>query len=334
MNKYRLLQLTRELINIPSVTGQEGEIGRFLCRYLSNNGFSIREQEVSPGRFNIFASKSDRVDLLFSAHLDTVAPYIPLSEDETTLYGRGACDVKGGLAAMVEAVISHGETEGQSAGLLFVVGEEYDSDGAKAANQWGMVQPRAIVISEPTENRLAVGQKGALLFRLKARGKSAHSAYPELGESAIEPLIESLRQLTQIDFPQDDYFGETTLNIGVIRGGTKVNVIPDYAEAEIIMRLAIPYSQVLEKTMTCLHPQVELETISRCDPIRLTSVPKFESIVVAFGSDAPYLTNFGERLLIGPGSIHDAHTDHEKINKVDLKRAVEMYRNLIKIYMT
>ncbi len=369
MNTTRLFDLLKQLIAIPSVTGDEAAVGHFLADYLTGYGFIVHRQEVAPNRFNLFAAYSpviymDKQDLerkafyvdrqnaqnleqrafypvhpvhpcelfvpvIFCTHIDTVAPFIDFREDEDCIYGRGACDAKGQAAAMIEAALSWKEAGQSGVGLLLVVGEEYDSIGAKRANDWEVAPSRYIVVGEPTDNRLAIGQKGTFLFKLTTQGIAAHSAYPERGESAILKMLAVLTDLSGLQFVPDAYFGETTLNIGLLSGGSKINIIPDRAEAEIIVRLSRPYGEIRHQIEACLADRADMSVISHADPIRLKAVGDLSTTVVSFGSDIPYLTRFGERLLIGPGSIFDAHTAHEKITKTELIQGAENYLKIL-----
>jgi acetylornithine deacetylase/succinyl-diaminopimelate desuccinylase-like protein len=324
-----LIELTRTLIDIPSPTGDEAEVCDFLCSYLESLNYRVERQEVEEGRSNIIATLEDTPRVMLSTHMDCVPPHIASTEDEEYVYGRGACDAKGILAAQVMAA-ERLRAEGiRRLGLLFTVDEEMGSRGARAAN----LHPRArecrfLVNGEPTDNMLATGSKGSLRLVIKTRGRAAHSAYPEHGESAIEKLLDVLADVRAAGWPTDDFFGETTCNIGVVRGGTRPNVIPEEAEAALQIRLVTDAARIKETLECAVRGRAEVEYLSEAAPVRMLALEGFEQCVVRFTTDIPYLTNWGQPLLIGPGSILLAHTNGERIAKSELARAVELYTEL------
>ena len=326
-----LIELTRRLIDIPSLTGDEAEVGRFLASHLEALGYRVETQDVGRGRANVLASASARPRVFLSTHMDTVPPFFPSSEDGDWIYGRGACDAKGAIAAMmgaVDALLDAGES---GFGLLFVVGEETDSVGARVANE-APRGSRVLVDGEPTENRLALGSKGALYLEIEAEGRAAHSAYPELGVSAVDRLLDALARLRAVPLPSDPLLGETTLNIGTLEGGRARNVIADHARAEVLIR-TVSDTLVLRERLLAAIQQVEgvrVAGTSETPAVRLGALSGFESTVVKFTTDVPRLTRWGEPYLLGPGSIHVAHTPGERIAKAELTRAVELYRKLVR----
>ena len=321
-----LIELTRELINIPSVTGEELEVGRYLNSYLRSLGYEVEAQEVAKGRSNIIAKTSARPLVVFSTHMDTVPPHTPASEDDDYIYGRGACDAKGIMAAQImacERLRAEGLTD---IGLLFTVDEEAGSLGARVANTHPTASScRYLVNGEPTDNKLAVASKGSLRLSLKVEGKAAHSAYPEQGDSAIERLLDVLNDIRRCEWPSDEFFGETTCNIGTIQGGTRTNVIPAEASADLHFRLVTPGSVVQEKLEALVAGRARVEYLSLAEPVRMLALDGFESCVARFTTDIPQLSNWGTPLLLGPGSILVAHTDHERVGKSELKEAVDLY---------
>ena len=326
-----IFKLTRELIDIPSVTGEERAVGLFLARQLEGRGFRVELQEVSEGRANVIATASTEAPpVMLSTHMDTVPPHIASSEDEEFIYGRGACDAKGIIAAQIEAACRL-RTEGFNVGLLFTVDEELGSIGAARANTHELARRcRYMINGEPTDNLLAVGSKGSLRLILRARGRAAHSAYPEAGESAIEKLLDALARVRAAEWPRDDVLGETTCNIGVIEGGTRSNVIAAEAQADLHIRLvteAAPVRELLEEAVSGL---AEIEYLSEAAPVRMLAVEGFEQCAVRFMTDIPHLTNWGAPLLLGPGSILVAHTDHEGVSKRELEESVELYTRLVR----
>ncbi len=318
-----LFEFIRELIDIPSVTGDEGPIARFLERELDTRGFPVTLQEVAPERFNVFAGDPDTARVVLCTHLDTAPPFIPSAEDDEFIYGRGACDAKGILAAMVAAA-ERLRTDG--VGLLFVVGEETDSAGARKANELG-VQSRYIVVGEPTHNVPASGHKGAFGFVLKASGTAAHSAYPERGDSAIDRLLAALERVRHTSWGTDSVLGEASCNVGTIAGGEAGNVIAPNAEARVLVRTVGPAAEARATLDRLIEgdPKLRYDVVTESDAASCETLPGVAAAPVAFGSDIPSLTAFGKPLLFGPGSIHDAHTDDEKIAKRDVEDAVDLY---------
>src|SRR5919112_3934238 len=229
-----LFELTRALMDIPSVSGEEGEVGRFLASYLEGLGYAVELQEVEARRANVLATTGARARVVLSTHMDTVPPFIASSEDETHVYGRGSCDAKGIIAAQVTAAERLRGEGLEELGLLFTVDEELGSLGARAADSHALAEGCEYLINgEPTENKLAVGSKGSLRLRLSTEGRAAHSAYPERGESAVEKMLDLLADVRALNWPRDEFFGETTCNIGTIEGGTRPNVIPAEARSEL-----------------------------------------------------------------------------------------------------
>jgi acetylornithine deacetylase len=315
---------TRQLVDIESISGNEGAIGDFLSAELTAMAFSIEKIPVAAGRANIYGTTPGVLpEIVFSTHMDTVPPFIASSEDRERIYGRGACDAKGIIAAQIAAALRL-RAQNKPVGLLFLVGEERDSLGAKVANGR---QPgsKFLINGEPTENQVAIATKGALRVELIARGRMAHSAYPELGESAIDKLLEALARIRRIELPSDPEIGPCSLNIGVIEGGRAPNVVPDHAKAELLFRLIGPSeplrAQILEATrnLAAVHFVLEIPCV------RLRRLDGLPSMVASFTTDIPALTNWGQPLLLGPGSIHVAHTEGEYVEKKQLGQAVDLY---------
>jgi acetylornithine deacetylase len=319
--------LIRQLIDIPSVTGGEADVARFVEKILLDRGFRVTLQEVEPERYNVYALTDGRPRVVLCTHLDTVPPFYGSSEDERYIYGRGACDAKGCLAAMIEAVTGLRDGGSGGLGLLFVVGEEVDSIGAKVANR---LEPgsRYVLVGEPTESRMATGHKGTFYFVLQARGRAAHSAYPHLGDSATERLLDVLGKIRGANWGHSDLLGPATVNIGTLFGGLAANVVAPEAQAGVMVRVVGRASEVEAKLREILgdDPNLSYEVFSSNDAVICETLPGFEVAPVAFGTDIPALTDLGKPLLLGPGSIHDAHTSDEKIGKQEALRAVELYR--------
>lgn len=321
-----LFDLTRRLIEIPSLTGDEAAVGEFLAMHLESLRYRVETQEVAPGRFNVLATTQESPHVVFSTHMDTVPPFIPSTEDDEYIYGRGSCDAKGIIAAQILAAERLRASGTNEIGLLFTVDEELGSEGAQVANKHQLAKEcRFLINGEPTDNRLAIGTKGSVRLIITTSGRAAHSAYPEFGESAIEKLLDILNDIRAVQWPEDRFFGTTTCNIGVVEGGTRPNVVPDHARAQLQIRLGIDIEQVKRILEGAVSGRGEIEYASAHNPVRLFSNPGFEEIVVRFTTDVPYLSNWGQPLLVGPGSILDAHTDHERVSKRELEHAVELY---------
>ena len=324
----QLFALTRQLIDIESITGNEKEVAVFVRDHLAKLGAQVELEEAEPGRPNVFASWG-KPDVVLSTHLDTVPPFFPSHDDEQFIYGRGACDAKGILAAQVEAACRLHAEGASDVGLLFLVGEERNSAGAMAANR----KPRGsrhLINGEPTENKLAIGTKGVLRLEMEAKGRMAHSAYPELGESATEKLVEALYRLRDMHLPEDALLGKTTYNIGIMQGGIAPNVIPDSARAEVMYRLVGPGDELQQAVERVVGNLVTVKKVLEIPPVKLGRMDGLETVVVAFSTDIPALSNWGQPFLLGPGSVRVAHTDHERISKAELVQAVEIYVKMVR----
>jgi acetylornithine deacetylase len=326
-----VFELARQLIDIPSVTGDELAVGEFLASHLEQLGYRVVRQEVAPDRFNVIATTGAPPRIVFSTHMDTVPPFIESREDDEFIYGRGSCDAKGIMAAQIFAAQRLRDEGVNEVGLLFMVDEEMGSLGAQAANKHPLAREcRYLVNGEPTDSRLATGTKGSVRSVITTDGRAAHSAYPEAGESAIEKLLDILQDIRACEWPEDGFFGTTTCNIGVLSGGTRPNVIADKARAELQIRLGIDIEHVKRVLEDAVGTRGRLEYSSAHNPVRLFSVPGFDECVVRFTTDVPYLSQWGKPLLLGPGSILDAHTDHERISKRELEHAIDLYFKLSK----
>ena len=331
------IDLTRQLCGIESTTYHEGRVGDFLGDFLASHGWRVEktpveqplESSAAGPRWNVYAGQDGAdPELVFSTHMDTVPPYIPFSEDSEFLYGRGVCDAKGIIAAQIAAAEAL-HAKGFRIGLLFVSGEERDSAGAKAANL-APKGSRFLINGEPTDNRLALASKGALRAVIRATGKMAHSAYPELGESAINKLVEALSRILKLDLPVTEDVGPSTLNIGQIQGGHAPNVIADAAEAQILVRLVGDSAPVRAALTEAAAGLAEVDFTLEIPFVRMRAVDGLPTMVAKFTTDIPALSNWGEPLLLGPGSIHVAHTPHERLAKKELLEAVELYVQVAK----
>ena len=327
------IALTRQLVDIESVTGNEAAIGEFLFRELCRLGYQTKKMPVEGDRANVYATSPEELHpaLVFSTHMDTVPPFIRSSEDATRIFGRGSCDAKGIIAAQIAAA-ERLRQQGIYVGLLFVVGEERDSLGAKVADEYAANEAanrasacKYLINGEPTENRIALASKGTLRAEVTASGKMAHSAYPELGESAIDKLIPALTRLRAMPLPSDPEIGPCTLNIGLIEGGRAPNVIPDYAHADLLYRLVGPSADLRSQIIETAGNQVKVEFPLELPFLRLRTVDGLPTMIAAFTTDIPKLTHWGEPLLMGPGSIHVAHTEGEFLDKQQLADAIDLY---------
>jgi acetylornithine deacetylase len=323
--------LTRQLVDIESISGNEAAVGNYLYGELCRLGYQTRKMAVEGDRFNVYATSHEQPEpvIVFSTHMDTVPPFIPSSEDAGRIYGRGSCDAKGIIAAQV-AASERLRKENIHVGLLFVVGEERDSLGAKVANDHAPAGCKFLINGEPTENHIALASKGTLRVEVTATGRMAHSAYPELGESAIDKLIPALTRLRAMPLPSDPEIGPCTLNIGLIEGGRAPNVIPDYAHADLLFRLVGPTKELREQILATAGDQVKITFPLELPFLRLRTVDGLPSMIAAFTTDIPKFTQWGEPLLIGPGSIHVAHTDGEFIEKKQLADAIDLYCKIAK----
>lgn len=323
-----VVALAAELLSIESPTGGEGKVVDFVSRWLVAHGWNVTVQEVTPGRGNVWASRAGG-GVTLSTHLDTVPPYIAPRLDGGRLWGRGACDAKGIAAAMLVAAQRLAESGEERVDVLLVVGEEKGSDGARAANHLPATS-RFLVDGEPTESRLATGAKGSLRVVLRSRGRESHSAYPHLGRSAIEPMLELLPTVNALPLPRDEQLGETTVNIGTIRGGTEANIIPGECESELMFRLVGPVEPVKAMIEAWVAGRAEISWGSTIPTQRFRTIPGFETAPVAYTTDLPLLDRWGAPLLFGPGSIHVAHTPDEHIEIEELRAAVGAYERLVR----
>ena len=323
------IKLTRRLVDIESISGNEGAVGAELYDELCRLGYTTHKMPVAHERFNVLATINDRPpQVVFSTHMDTVPPFFPSSEDHDNVFGRGSCDAKGIIAAQI-AACQRLRKDGAAVGLLFLVGEERDSLGAKIANE-APIGSRFLINGEPTESKLAVASKGALRVEVTACGKMAHSAYPHLGESAIDKLLTALDRLRAMKLPENPEVGPCTLNIGLIEGGRAPNVIPDFARAQLLYRLVGASDGLRQEIAQAVAGLAEAEVVLEIPFMKLRTVPGIETMVAAFTTDIPALSKWGTPLLLGPGSIHVAHTDREFIAKKELHQSVELYCTLAK----
>jgi len=321
--------LARCLIDIDSTTGREGEACAWLAGFLGDHGYRVREHPVSDGRFNLYASDVEEPAVVLSTHIDCVPPFFPSREERGLIFGRGACDAKGILAAQVSAALRLRAAGERRVALLFVVGEERGSDGARVASGHAPAGVKYLVNGEPTDNRLGAATRGALRLRLRSQGRAAHSAYPELGESAIDKLLDALMVIRGLKLPEDPLLGRTHYNIGLIEGGVAPNVVSPHASAELMFRTVGDVGP-LREALRVVESIVSIEPVLEIPAIRMHTVDGFETAVFPYTTDVPVLRGWGRALLVGPGSIHVAHTDAEHVAIDELRAAVDLYEDLVK----
>lgn len=319
--------LTRMLVDVDSTTGREGETGALLARLLARQGYTVTEQPVSEGRFNVYARLGPDPRVVFSTHFDCVPPFFASREENGLLFGRGSCDAKGILAAQVTAAARLRASGEERFGLLFVVGEERGSDGAPKANALAPGGVEHLINGEPTDNRLAAATRGALRLRLQADGRAAHSSFPELGVSAIDKLLDALMVIRGIKMPDDAELGRTHYAVGLIEGGIASNVISPSATAELMFRTVGEGAEV-RRALAVVEDLVSIETVLDVPAVRFHTLPGFETAVFPFTTDVPLLDRWGRPLLVGPGSIHVAHTADEHVAVDELTEAVGIYESL------
>jgi acetylornithine deacetylase len=328
-----VVALTRSLVDIESITDNEEAVGEYLFQRLrtmaDGTGGAVEKIEVAPHRYNVLACWGTPIVTL-STHMDTVPPFFPSREDATDVWGRGACDTKGIIASMMKAAERLLASGVRNFGMLFVVGEERNSAGAYAASQDSRGS-KFIINGEPTENRLALGSKGCLRYELIAHGRMAHSAYPELGDSAIHKLIPVMQSVLAAELPVDSVLGPATINIGTISGGRATNVIADHAKAEVMIRIVDGGDSTDAIVRAAAGTTVDVNEVLRIPAVLLGSLEGFETTVVAYTTDIPaFGTAWGKPFLIGPGTIHVAHTTEERVPKAQLHQAVDLYEAMVR----
>jgi len=320
-------RLTRDLVDIDSTTGREHEVAAWLGTFLRHLGYRVSEQPVGDGRFNVFAELDAAPRVVFSTHFDCVPPFVPSRQEGGVIFGRGSCDAKGILAAQVVAVERLRAGGESRIAMLFVAGEERGSDGARVANDYAPEGVRFLINGEPTDNRLGIATRGVLRVKLRATGRAAHSSFPELGESAIDKLLDALMVLRGVALPEDPMLGRTHYTVGLIEGGVAPNVVSPRASAEIMFRI-VGEGAAVRAALNVVEPLVTIEPVLDIPAVRMHTLPGFETAVFPFTTDIPLLTRWGTPLLLGPGSIHVAHTDDEHMSVDELHQAVELYERI------
>jgi len=319
--------LTRDLVDIDSTTGREREVATWLAAFLRGRGYRVSEQPIGDGRFNVFAQLETAPRVVFSTHFDCVPPFVPSRHEGGVIFGRGSCDAKGILASQVVAVERLRAAGESRVAMLFVAGEERGSDGARVANDYAPEGVKFLINGEPTENRLGIATRGVLRVKLRASGRAAHSSFPELGESAIDKLLDALMVLRGVELPEDPLLGRTHYTVGLIEGGVAPNVVSPRASAEIMFRI-VGEGATVRRALTVVEPLVTIEPVLDIPAVRMHTLPGFETAVFPYTTDIPLLARWGTPLLLGPGSIHVAHTDDEHVSVDELHQAVELYERI------
>ena len=319
--------LTRDLVDIDSTTGREHDVATWLVAFLRTRGYRVSEQPIEDGRFNIFAQAEAPPRLVFSTHFDCVPPFAPSRHEGGVIFGRGSCDAKGILASQVVAVERLRASGESRIAMLFVAGEERGSDGARVANQQAPKGVRFLINGEPTDNRLGVATRGLLRVRLHAKGRAAHSSFPELGDSAIDKLLDALMVIRGVALPDDPLLGRTHYTVGLIEGGVAPNVVSPHASAELLFRTVGEGTKVRD-ALRIVEGLVGIEHVLDIPAVRMHTLPGFETAIFPYTTDVPQLTSWGMPILVGPGSIHVAHTDHEHISVDELHAAIGIYESL------
>jgi acetylornithine deacetylase len=323
------VSFARTLIDIDSTTGREGEVAALLAGLLGQLGYQVTSQPVSDGRFNVYAHLGAPPAVVLSTHFDCVPPFFASREERGLLFGRGACDAKGILAAQVAAAASLRAAGETRVALLFVAGEERGSDGARLANEHAPGGVRYLINGEPTDNRLGAATRGILRVRFHADGRAAHSSFPELGESAIDKLLDALMVMRGVTLPEDPLLGRTHYTVGLIEGGVAPNVVSPHASAELVFR-TVGDGAAVREAMAVVESLVSIEHVLDIPAVRMHTLPGFETAVFPYTTDVPLLTRWGTPLLVGPGSIHVAHTDEEQIAVDELLAAIHLYESLVR----
>lgn len=329
----RVVKLAYKLCSIPSISNDEGELLRFLTSLLRDEGFLVDKIPVSEGRYNIFAYRQAQpvYSVILCTHIDTVAPYVKprLDDDAGILWGRGSCDAKGIAATMIYAALADYDAGFDDFALLFTVGEEEASDGAKACLPTLASRARYVVVGEPTQLRAASAQKGCLVFDLVAQGIEAHSSQPERGDSAIHKLVVDIAGIISHSWPNSADYGQTLVNFGSISGGSMRNVLAKEAHAKGIMRTSVDNALLIEKIINSLSAGIDMQILSSQNPFLFHTPSDFPQFLAGFGSDAPYLRGVGTPMLIGPGSLHYAHRPDEHIRYDELAAGVLAYGKIL-----
>ncbi|KAF9888623.1 hypothetical protein FE257_008555 [Aspergillus nanangensis] len=333
----KVISLLYDLIEVPSNSEYEQDVAVFLDNHLTALGYTVERIPIAQGstRENVYAylGSQRKTRACLSSHMDTVPPHIPLRVDGSTIYGRGACDDKGPMAAQIcalEELRAEGKVKEGDVSLLFVVGEEKGGPGMLAANNHDL-SFEGVVFGEPTEGKLVVGHKGHLVFELIGEGKACHSGYPHHGTNANIALVEALNDFLTTKFPDSSLLGPSTFNIGKLEGGVSYNIVPAASKALCAVRVAtdMPGIKKIVADTAAKHPNIRLEFKFEYPETLLDhDVEGFETGPVSYGTDVPRFKGNHKKYLYGPGSILVAHGENEQIEMSELLEGVKRYKTL------
>lgn len=316
--------LFKEILSFDSTSGKEREMALFLEKKLKTPKNKVSRFEVGDGTLNLLFSWGDP-KLYFCTHIDTVPPYIPPVFDGDIIRGRGSCDAKGQIFSMFTACLKLEEEGVEGFALLLLSGEETGSFGAKAYTR-DCPGGELIIVGEPTDNYMVSAAKGTRAFDVKIKGKSCHSGYPEQGISSIRRFVDFMMTVETADFPDDPEQGRTTFNIGRLKSDNPQNILSPETVFRIYFRTTFVSAALVPAFMEALQGDyIEIKDLGGDEPMRFKTIEGIPSKTVAFGSDAPRLHKFKEKMLCGPGSILTAHTDNEHISVKEIEKAVEQY---------
>lgn len=318
-----------EMLAIDSTSGKERVMAQWLGNRLSSNSNKVELIEVGDGTFNLRCSWGTPKVWLCS-HCDTVPPYIPPSLDDDWVRGRGSCDAKGQIFSMFLAAKELETQNVTDFGILILAGEETGSFGAKAYTR-DYEGSKAVIVGEPTDNKMVKASKGTRAFAITIGGKACHSGYPQLGESAVMKFVDFINSLKEYSFPVDEILGETTWNVGELISDNRQNILSDRLTFRLYFRTTFASSETVPEVVKALLPKgAEIVDFGGDIPLHYTTFKGFETTTVAFGSDAPRLTKFDKKILCGPGSIQVAHTDKEYITLGEIEKAASQYVSFVK----
>lgn len=370
-------KLLRELIALPSVNpafmpagdarAGEARVADFLTAIAARGGLEIERREVMPGRSNLLARLSPAKPsrrIVLAPHMDTVGHahmqdtlFEPKLKGDR-LFGRGACDTKGSIAAMLTAVlnVANSAARPRETEIIFaaLIDEENSQSGSRALMREGFRADLAI-IGEPTRLKVITAHKGDLWLTLRTRGKAAHGARPELGRNAVHAMARVVDWLesdyaTRLARKSHPLLGAPTVNVGTIRGGTQPNIVPDVCEITVDRR-TIP-GEVDATVIRDLRAQIRKQglaatmidnkSMAPCWPLETDpTLPLVRSLMraaeqrsalgVHYFSDASVFAREGiASVLFGPGDIAQAHTIDEWISIRSLERATQVLTKFLR----
>ena len=321
------MELFRQILSFDSTSGSERELGQWLAEHLEAP--FVETFEVGDGTLNVLLRWSETPRVVYCSHMDTVPPYIPPTFTDDRVLGRGTCDAKGQFYAMYRACQRLAAAGEKDFALLIVSGEETGSWGAKAFSKTGFTAP-LLVVGEPTDNCMVSASKGTKRFDLTFTGKAFHSGYPEHGVSAVELFVDFMNALRAAGFPDDPVLGPTTWNVGHLVSDNPQNILSPELSCRLYFRTTFASDAAVVAWMRAqASDRLRVEEIGGDAPARYFTLPGFPTKPVAFGSDAPHLTGFAQKIICGPGTITVAHRDDEFLSLSDFQQAINNY---VKIY--